>query len=62
MKKLLILPLILLAGCAGLNVSWTASYNMPQVANLANPLLPVVPSFSLPVIGGVLTPVSVAKP
>lgn len=36
---------ILATGCAGLNVSWSASYNMPQTACVANSLIPcpVVP-------------------
>jgi hypothetical protein len=46
MKLILIwLFVTLLAGCAGLNVTWNASYNMPQTATLANPalLLPKLP-------------------
>ena len=40
MKLILIwLFVTLLSGCTGLNVTWNASYNMPQVATIANPSL-----------------------
>lgn len=28
---------VFLAACAGLHVSWNASYNMPQIAKQVNP-------------------------
>lgn len=44
MKKIQVMVLAMLvcdplAGCAGLHVSWNASYNMPQVACISNVLI-----------------------
>jgi len=32
---------LILAACAGLNVSWNASYNMPQIAKQVNPAVDI---------------------
>ena len=40
----MLVVVFMLSGCAGLNVSWNASYNMPQIANQVNPALPALPS------------------
>ena len=40
---LIVLCAMMLSACAGLNVSWNASYNMPQIAGMINPALDLTP-------------------
>ena len=57
----LVLAAVLLTGCAGLNFSYSLSYNMPEVACKANTLMCANPTIVAPAGTALVVPLSQTK-